>query len=112
LPGLGQQRLDLPAFEFLAGAQAWRQRPMIQLRQGVRQHGFGQPVDAQQQRAGIVLAAALVGEIDQGAGRRGQVRLVVQYVCEILLGDARPDAVAQQHEAVAFVQVAVQVVHQ
>ncbi len=65
LPRLVQQCIHLPALEQLAGAQLRRQRPMIELGEGVGQHRFGQGFDAQQQGTGVVLTAALVRQIDQ-----------------------------------------------
>ena len=111
LARLGQQALDLPALEVLALAQLGRQRPLLQLGQGVGQVVVRQRVDLHQHGAGVVLAAGQVSSGDQRLAGGGRVVLVPQQAADAGVAQGRPDAVADQQVALALAQLAFQVVH-
>lgn len=112
MPALGQQTVDLPAIDHLAFTQSGWQRPLLELRQGVAQVARAQLVDSYQQGAGIVLAAAVMGAGHEGIGGFLQVGVFAQDRLDMHIAQAGPHAVAEQHEALAFVQIAFQIVHQ
>ncbi|MNE13213.1 hypothetical protein D3C80_1060410 [compost metagenome] len=111
LPAFAEQAFHLPALEGLAVAQARRQRPLLQAGEGVGQAAFRQRVDAHQQGAGVVLAAGAVGGADQ-CGRRGlRLGFGFEDAADDRVVEHRPDAIADQQEAFADLQIAVQIVH-
>ncbi|MCY1453055.1 hypothetical protein D9M71_700220 [compost metagenome] len=61
LAAVAQLLFDPPAVNQLPAAQGDRQRPLLQLRQGIAKVAGTQLLDPYQQRAGVVLAAAVVG---------------------------------------------------
>ncbi|MNS84905.1 hypothetical protein D3C72_1187500 [compost metagenome] len=100
-----------PAIDHLTVAQGCRQRPLLQLRQGVAEVVCAQPIDAHQQCTGVVLAAAEMGGADQGLRRILQVNLFAQYCPDLRFTQAGPDTIAQQDKTLAGPQVAFQVVN-
>lgn len=102
---------DLPAFEVLARLEGWRQRPLLQVDQGVADGAFAQGLDPHQQGAGIVLAAGQVRGADQGLHRTVEVGLVAQDRGDGGVAQGGPDPVAEHQETFVFPQLAIEEVH-
>ncbi len=102
---------DFPALECLIGLERGWQRPLLQLQQRVPQIILAERVDLNQQGAGIVLTAGQVRRADQGFHRRVEVVLFAQNRANARIAQRRPDPVADQQQALAFTQFAVQVIH-
>ena len=84
---------------------------MVELGQGVGQGALRQLFDAHQQGAGVVLAAGQMGGTDQGLAGGGGFGFGLQDAANAVVAEHRPDAVADQQETLAFVQLAFQVIH-
>jgi hypothetical protein len=99
-----QLRFDREAIQPRAVAELAWQRQVARLDQRRR---FAQRLDAQHQRAGVVLPAPGVRGLDQMA--RGKLGLIVQLqqAMQFELAQRLPRAVADQHEHIACHQIAV-----
>ncbi len=81
LAALSQKAFDLPALEPLAGLEQRRQRPLLQLEQGIAEAVFPGLLDPDQQGTGVILAAGQVRGVDQRGDRIVGLWLFAQDRC-------------------------------
>src|SRR5690606_551961 len=89
------QRLDLPAFEVLAGLQAWRGWPILPFLQFRRQFVFRYAQYMHQQGAGVVLATIAQCAVDQGLAGSLAVVTGGEQLADLAVCQVSPDAIAE-----------------
>ncbi|EGF31583.1 hypothetical protein IMCC9480_3692 [Oxalobacteraceae bacterium IMCC9480] len=105
-----QHAVDPVAVDGLAGLEAWRHRQRLQAGQRIAQILFRQRVNPQHHGAGIVAATRVKCGLDQCCRAGIRIGLVerqrAQMVAQILIAQRAPDAVGDQQQHIAQLQLA------